>query len=52
MTAILDADVQTEATTNLVQEYVDDKEKIAEILQEAIAYTNKKQKAVMPKAGN
>lgn len=36
--ATLDADAPTERTMNLVQEYIDGKKEISEILKETIAY--------------
>ena len=36
--ATLDADAPTERTMNLVQEYIDGKQEISEILKETIAY--------------
>lgn len=42
--ATLDADAPTKATMNLVQEYVDSKKEIIEILQEPIAYYQQKAK--------
>ena len=36
--ATLDADAPTERTMNLIQEYIDGKKEISEILKETIAY--------------
>lgn len=40
--ATLDADAPTEKTMNLVQEYVDGKKEISDILKETIAYYKEK----------
>lgn len=42
--ATLDADAPTERTMNLVQEYIDGKKEISEILKETIAYYQKQAK--------
>ena len=42
--ATLDADAPTERTMNLVQEYIDGKKEISEILKETIAYNQEQAK--------
>ena len=42
--ATLDADAPTERTMNLVQEYIDGKKEISEILKETIAYYHEQAK--------
>ena len=48
--ATLDADAPTERTMNLVQEYIDGKKEISEILKETIAYYQEQANIAMIKA--